>query len=370
MTRKTIYFYGSLPPKGRAPIGGGEVGNFRTVRMLTSYGYTVKVIRKLRMPSSTSQTVRLLSYPFRTLYGIIVFFSVLLFGSRNGIVHISGFAGRTILNEYILVLITKFLGYRLLYEIRGGGIIEAYQNGNSSYRNKFDSILRKSDWIFSQGQENFPLIESICKRPTYHYPNCVEKGFYPELYTLAEDKTINLLFFGRIEPEKNILLVVDVASFLQKDFPGVSLTIIGKGEKKYVNQVKEHMTEVLKENTYSYIPGCSHDELKGYLENKHFFVFPSQQIREGQSNAVTEAMSYGIIPIASPQGFNRSTIGDDNLIVEQLSAREYAMRITEIVKTGKVELYSRFVRDRFLNNYTEEAVFAKSKKIYQEILGE
>lgn len=80
-------------------------------------------------------------------------------------------------------------------------------------------------------------------------------------------------------------------------------------------------------------------------------------------------MGYGVIPIASPQGFNRSTIGYDILIVEELSAEAYAERIAMIIHNKEIEKYSQFVRQRFMENYSEEVVFSQTKKNFEEIIG-
>ena len=129
------------------------------------------------------------------------------------------------------------------------------------------------------------------------------------------------------------------------------------------------MQETLSSGSWHLLPGCAHNRLMHELEDKHFYVFPSQQEREGQSNAVTEAMGYGVIPIASPQGFNRSTIGYDILIVEELSAEAYAERIAMIIHNKEIEKYSQFVRQRFMENYSEEVVFSQTKKNFEEIIG-
>ena len=125
---------------------------------------------------------------------------------------------------------------------------------------------------------------------------------------------------------------------------------------------------MLKEDTYSFLPGCKHEDLPTLLADKHFYIFPSTQIREGQSNSVTESMAYGIIPIASPQGFNRSTIGDDYLIVEELSANAYADRIYEIIKSDKIQHYSQQVFEQFQKNFTQKVVFERTLGIYEKIL--
>jgi len=367
-TRRTVYFTGSLPAKGETPFGGGEVGNMRTVRMLRSFGYRVTAVRRYRSNARDSKFKNLLTYPFRILGSIAHWFCVLLFGKRkNSVAHISGFYGSTIIVETLQVFVAKLLGYRLIYELRGGGARGFYEEGNGFYRKQFKYILNKADFLFSQGRENEPLLKSLCDRPVYYYPNCVRKGFYPEEMPSKPSDRINLLFYGRIETEKNPLLIVEAAALLQKEFDNVNLTIIGNGQPELLGQVRNEMAQSLGPGTYELLPGCEHEKLQRMLADKHFYVFPSVQPREGQSNAVTEAMSFGIIPIASPQGFNRSTIGDDRLIVENMTPGAYAERMAAIVRAGETGKYSQFVRQRFLANYTEQAVFEKSRSFYNEI---
>ena len=45
------------------------------------------------------------------------------------------------------------------------------------------------------------------------------------------------------------------------------------------------------------------------LQKAHFFVFPSQEKMEGHSNSLTEAMTFGVVPIVSAAGFNASIVG-------------------------------------------------------------
>ena len=367
---KTVYFTGSLPHHGQPPVGGGEVGNLRTVRMLESFGYNVSVIRRLRSNAGDSKFKRILSYPLRFAWNIICLFFVLLLGKRKGnVVHISGFAGVTIFIETMQMGVAKMFGYKTIYELRGGGIVDFYDRGGGWYKKQFRFLVKKADYIFSQGRENEVLLKSICNTPVFYYPNCVQDGFYPkEMPDKRKDK-ICLLFFGRIEKEKNPMLIVQIASILQKRFDNINLTMIGNGQEEMLKAVRLAMEEYLTKDSFTLLPGCDHDELRKKIADKHFYVFPSEQPREGQSNAVTEAMSLGIIPIASPQGFNRSTIGEEYLIVDEMCAEIYAQRIASIIDDGKLDFYSKLVRERFLENYTENIVFEKAKAEYSKILG-
>ena len=104
--------------------------------------------------------------------------------------------------------------------------------------------------------------------------------------------------------------------------------------------------------------------MKEYLADKHFYIFPSTEPHEGHSNALTEAMAWGLIPIATSQGFNRSVIGDDDLIVKDLSVDEFVARISAIIDNDKIEELSRKMYLRIKENYTDEIIYQSLKNEY------
>ncbi|MCR5696844.1 MAG: glycosyltransferase [Marinilabiliaceae bacterium] len=364
---KRIVFFGALPQKDESKTGGGEWGNLRTVKMLRQFGYDVVTIRKTSVKPTCSRLFIYLTVPFRTICDIVKTIFCTL-NVKNVVFHYSGFAWKTILLEYIIIRVAKFWGCHLIYEIRGGGLLKTYAESGNGYKNKLKYILNHSDYVFSQGQENIPLITKLSEVPVYHYANCISADFYPSKLPAKPLEIINLIYFGRISPDKNLSLIVDAARILQQSGWKISLTIIGNGQDKaYVSRIHNEIHNKLNKNSYLIIPGCTHEKLKDFLIDKHFYIFPSQVVLEGQSNSVTEAMSYGIIPIASPQGFNRSTIGDDRLIIDKFDAADYAKRINEIIDNNEFDSYSNYVYKRFLDNYTEEVVFEKTKVIYKSI---
>jgi glycosyltransferase involved in cell wall biosynthesis len=96
------------------------------------------------------------------------------------------------------------------------------------------------------------------------------------------------------------------------------------------------------------LPGARIMEL---LREAHFFVFPTRHIGEGQSNALTEAMACGCVPIASRHGFNEAVIGDAALTLPvDAIAATYADVVESIWPTRWAELSQRMqrrVRERF-----------------------
>lgn len=366
MKRKNIvFFWGPIPKKGQPPFGGGEVGNLRTIEILQSAGYDVRVIRRLGIKASLPQWVRKVSFPFRVGIMLLTVVARLLFSDRKSIVHISGFYGGAIIIELMVLRICKLFGYKVVYEVRGGGMVEFYQQGSQSYRRKFEYIIKNSDFLFSQGKENYPLLRSISDRTIFYYPNFVDDEFLPDVSPQKENNQINLIYFGRIEPDKNSLLVVEIASELQKELGNVVLTMVGNGVLSYIEQVQTAMKNTLADGTYMYFPGCKHDELKRLLVDKHFFVFPT--VREGHSNALTEAMSFGVVPVASRRGFNATVVGNDGLIVDEFEASKYVKAILEVVRTDRFGELSLNMFNRVRDNYTKAIVSKQLICEYQRI---
>ena len=364
----TVYFFGSLPNGVEPYYGGGEIGNQRTVNMLRGFGYKVRVVKKLRCKLTASEFVKVITYPFRATIGVGAFLALLLVGSRKAIVHISGFYGPTIFFEYLLVGAANLLGYKIIYEMRGGGAESYHKTGSAFYRFCFARIVRMARVVFSQGIENEPLLHSVSDTPIFYYPNYVEDGYLPSALPQKPQGAINLIYFGRIEPQKNVKLIVEVASILQKQMD-ISLTIIGKGQHGYVNEVESLMEKTLKSGTYTFISGYARIGIRTLLLDKHFLIYPSTLSREGQSNAITESMSCGVVPISSPQGFSRTVVGNDRLIVNELSAQAYADRVLEILADGSYSPLSQFVYERIKSNYTQAVIEPKLREQYERLWG-
>lgn len=364
-----IYFFANFGDWKQQPYGGGEIGNRRTLEMMRQAGYDVCLIEKYN---------RIFKHTWKDAFlivslmvgNIIKFFCILLLGRRkNSVVHIAGFYGSTICFERVLVGISHLLGYRTIYEMRGGGATFYYSEGAKIYRHVFETTIRRADYIFSQGQENKPLIDIIApEKHFFYYPNCVMKAFYPNIYPNKPIDRINLLYFGRISKQKNVDIVIDTFDLLAPMNDNIYLDIIGNcTEPAYAKEIKMRVDASKYNSRIVLHPACNHEKLKEYLSNKHFFIFPTAEPREGHSNALTEAMSWGLIPITTDIGFNRTIVGNDKLIVKQLTPESFATAVTSIIESEKISEFSKQVYQRIQNNYTEEIVYNKLKDEYKTL---
>jgi len=111
------------------------------------------------------------------------------------------------------------------------------------------------------------------------------------------------------------------------------------------------------------------DNIAVLLEKTHFFLYPSTNPTEGHSNALTEAMAFGVIPVASDAGFNRQVVGNDALIMNSLDARKYAECIANILAHGSGEGIALALRQRVERNFSQSVVSARMRAVLNELQG-
>ena len=364
--KNRIYFFANFGDWSKIPFGGGEVGNRRTLALLKKLNYDIVLIPKYIRVNDHS-LINSIELLFKIISNIFLFAKTLINGQRKGaIVHIAGFYGIMIYFEYLLIAIAKVLHYKVIYEMRGGGANKYYEEGHFLYKFFFKRAIRRSDEIFSQGKENFSLIKKIdTNKRIFYYPNYVQGDFYPQQYPQKPKDKINLMYFGRLSKTKNTDIVINTFILLAKEYNNVYLEIIGNSESQfYTDYIKNKIKESNLESLINILPAFNHKELKKHLVDKSFYIFPSKEPREGHSNALTEAMAWGLIPITTSQGFNRSVIENDSLIVEKLDVKCFVNKIKYIIDNDLIEQFSYNSYNRVLSNYTDEIVLEKLKEEY------
>ena len=105
-------------------------------------------------------------------------------------------------------------------------------------------------------------------------------------------KSRRIISVGRLEPQKNQMLLINAFSHIHKEYPDYKLEIYGEGSLR--KQLQSRINELnLKDAVY--LCGCSSD-IDSIMENALLFVLPSDY--EGLSNALIEALSIGM-PVIS-----------------------------------------------------------------------
>ena len=370
MVTKTIYFYAKVGDLNEKPYGGGEVGNRRTMEMMTNLGYNVRLLPRYYNYKKKSVIVYV-QMILGDFFSLLNLFCVLLFQKRErAVVHISGFTGLYMPLEFLSVLTSRLLGYKVTYEIRGGGIIGFYNDGNFVYKWMFRKAINYADTVFSQVYENKELISSKSRSAFFYYPNCVKEDFMPAECPKKPIKPINIIYMGRISPQKNIDIILQTFKKVHDLGVDVKLDIIGGGEDypEYFLKNKEYIIKNELQNICIFHGKMNKLEMVPFLENATFFLFPTKEKREGQSNALTELMSFGIIPIASSQGYTRTIVDCDNLIEDELTPDAYSAKLLAIVASGQIGDLSSQMYNRIKKHYTYSNIQRCLKNEYERIM--
>jgi glycosyltransferase involved in cell wall biosynthesis len=144
---------------------------------------------------------------------------------------------------------------------------------------------------------------------------------------IPEDSII-LLYAGRISPEKNVQLLVDLMRILAKDkVQDYRLLIAGAGPQ----------AEWLKEQTEKHSPGqviqlghLEKETLANFYANADIFVHPNP--KEPFGIAPLEAMASGIPTVAPNAGGILSYAANENAWLVEPTGEEFARAIREIVE--------------------------------------
>lgn len=108
---------------------------------------------------------------------------------------------------------------------------------------------------------------------------------------------LRLLFVGRVEEEKGAGRAIRIARALKERGVDFRLDIIGDGPLKaeYAEWVRAEELE----NEVAFWGWRSREEIDGFYRAAHFIVLPSSA-SEGWPKVLSEAMAFGVVPLASP----------------------------------------------------------------------
>lgn len=105
-----------------------------------------------------------------------------------------------------------------------------------------------------------------------------------------------LVFVGRTETAKGVPTTLKILKELNSKFPGIHLDILGDGaERPEFEQMSKHLGVADNVQFHGWVP---HHQVHSFLARADFILLPSSA-SEGWPKVLSEAMSYGVVPIAS-----------------------------------------------------------------------
>lgn len=175
------------------------------------------------------------------------------------------------------------------------------------------------------------------------------------------DENIDLLFGGRLIPEKNAELFVESIAEISNGRCDVDALIIGEGPER--NTIENRIIELGVENSIEVIDFVDHDEFLGYIKSADVFAFPSQ--REGFGLVGLEALACGTPVVTSnhPQNAAQELVepGRTGYICD-VDVGDLA---TQLVKAESID--SEACKE-FAKQFDWDEIAAEMESAYQEAL--
>jgi glycosyltransferase involved in cell wall biosynthesis len=183
---------------------------------------------------------------------------------------------------------------------------------------------------------------------------------------LPDHKTI-AIFVGRLTKQKSITTVLQALSIAAQSCPSLHLVLLGDGPER--SALEDQVTS-LAINEHVTFAGYQ-ENVESYLRGAHIFVLPS--LSEGISNALLEAMSYGLPCLASSVGGNVEVLdhGKYGILLPPNDVHAWAGALEQMAAVASLRLeMGELARQRILQKYDFAVIGKKYEELYEELYEE
>jgi len=356
-----IAYCGPIAEVGEPAAGGKEAGNRSIVARLRDQGVSVM---EFPYPHPDRHGNALIKMP---VYGVGLSALLVRLAVTSGhweILHFNGHFRHFIYFEWVFPVLARVLGKGMVNHVRAGDMRAQYAERSGLYRWMFDRFLKASRAVAVQGLEDMDFVDRRRPGLAFYLPNFVTEParLNPRLET--QGGTLELVSVGQVAPEKGVEIAIQAARALAEQRLSVRLTIIGAGDRGYVDSLKAASADA----PVRWLGAVEHRGVRDAVRGAHVFVFPTVWPGEGHSNALTETMAEGIVPVCSDHGFNRRIVADTGLILPgEASGADYAEAIARLWNAGSWPTYSRKCSERVGELYTADAVIDRLVGLYASV---
>ena len=178
---------------------------------------------------------------------------------------------------------------------------------------------------------------------------------------IVKDREYNLLYLGRFEREKGLLLALEGIMQLHSIDSRYSLTLVGEGKLKeeiefYVND--NNMSDYVK------VFPCQKDVASFLAENG--IAINCSYKNEATSNFIIESMSASLACVLSNAGGNKFVINDgiDGRLFDSGNLDSFVNAVLDV--TDKYAYYSSRSKEKYLCRFTDKVMIDKYHALWKE----
>lgn len=229
---------------------------------------------------------------------------------RPKVVHILAQYRSALPRELMVVCLSRLFGISVLYEVKAGAFIAAYNQRGKLYRWMVNFIIARSEKVLSEGKIYIPFIKKQFDVEAEYFPNVVPDELVSgeERTILAED-FLQVLFVGYCYEGKGVKPLVEACNLVAKNGIKISLTIVGNEHSDFTAWMDSFSLD--NNLTVERRGRQPYEEVLQELDRHDIYCYPTSHIGEGHNNTINEALMTGLYVITTKQGFLADIITEE-----------------------------------------------------------
>lgn len=369
--KRTILLYG--PPFGRSipnAYGGGTGGYGRN---MDAY------LRALTLPNATFIPM------FATIRGELNFGAVTpivrmfidtcrilreLVLKRPDAVHVLAVYNGALPREFVLAMLCIMFRVKLIYDVKAGNFIEAYEQRGALYRTMAAVVVRSAALVLVEGRVYIDFISRNFSRTARYFPNFVPVSEIPDrVPPRFQHDTTKVLFVGYCQVSKGVLSLLEGCVAAAAKGARIEVVLVGAEEAAFSRLADDCLrNSPLRVSRMGRLP---HDAVIEMMLAADVYCYPTSFVGEGHNNSINEAMMCQLTILTTRHGFLPDVLGPDCAVfLDDLSAANIAHHLLELVANkGESAAYGERARSRVMSDYTSTVASRLLDTYYGETFG-
>lgn len=250
----------------------------------------------------------------------------------------------------------------------------------SNLKSLIDNLIRRLFWIkyhklINMQAEYSDKIVMLSEKFIPEYMFFIRNKYLSKIMAIPNPLTIEelphekkeniVLFVGRLSREKGLPFLLRIWQLLEPRYPEWKLQIIGDGTERVNTERMAHHLGLQRCTFY----GMQKPEI--YYNRAKIFCMTS--LFEGFGLVLTEAMHYGVVPLAFNSYANVGDIINDKVngfIISPFDIEEYANKISILIENESLRLQMAEAAIRKSEEYTLPKIARKWENLFNEIIEE
>ncbi len=364
MNKRKILLIGILPP----PVNGQAIA-FQA--LANEMKVETLVISGKRNTSIFVIIGKVLNY-----FGILLQLTFKLILRKYVVYHTISQSKEGFLRDFLIVIISKLLGSKIVVHIHGGNYDGFYHAQKPFIQTQVCRMLLMTDSILVLSKSLSKMFDFTPKlTPKIKIVNnglpwdFTDKQFNLKTLPINSESPIKIIFLSNLIESKGYLDVLEATSILvnkyglniEADFCGEFIHYDDAKRFKTLSEAKQYFHEFIAKNKLerhvNYQGIIDVEKKKKLLKEAHFFILPTNYVNEGQPISIIEAMAYGCVVLTTDyRGISDMiTTYKSGIYVKYNDPKEIAFEVYNLTQyPTEYQRISSNSHQNYLKNYTKE----------------